>query len=262
MSDYRGDIRFRLIRHEHNKGLSAARNTGTSVAIGDYIFYVDSDDTITSDCLDKMAKAAATYPDAEMVVGNIVSAHRPCQVSDSNADVRSDFFRDSFFPVTAWNKLVKRSFLLDNAIFFREGVYHEDFLWTFYLMKFLNKVVYLPDNTYYYRQRPCSITSGNNRGLRARSYCTIFSEVLDNLTVGKEREEYDYYAGSFIAFYIVYARFEPAFYELFKRYWSSPKEVVSLKNRLEMVLGYILAKVKNGRDFFSWILRKYQALKA
>lgn len=261
LSDYRGNIRFRLIRHEHNKGLSAARNTGTSVAIGDYIFYVDSDDTITPDCLEKMAKAAAAYPDAEMVVGNIVSANRPYQVTESNAGVRSDYFEDSIFPVTAWNKLVKRCFLLDNAIFFREGVYHEDFLWTFYLMKRLNKVVYLPDISYNYRQRPYSITSGNNDELRARSYCAVFSEVLDNLTAGKEREEYDYYVGSFISFYIMFARYEPASYDLFRRFWSCPREIVSLKNRLEMVLGYFLAKTKNGRKIHIWILRKYQSIK-
>ena len=39
IADYHGSIRFRILHHEHNRGLSAARNTGTEAATGDYILY-------------------------------------------------------------------------------------------------------------------------------------------------------------------------------------------------------------------------------
>ena len=51
---YDGPIRFRIIHHEVTRGLSAARNTGTTAAKGDYILYVDSDDVITKDCVEKL----------------------------------------------------------------------------------------------------------------------------------------------------------------------------------------------------------------
>ena len=42
--------------HDKNRGLSAARNTGTYLAQADYIYYVDSDDEMTPDCLEKLVK--------------------------------------------------------------------------------------------------------------------------------------------------------------------------------------------------------------
>ena len=70
ISDYSGPISFHIIHHECNQGLSAARNTGTKAATGDYIYYIDSDDDMTPDCIEKLVNAAQMHPDAEMVVGN------------------------------------------------------------------------------------------------------------------------------------------------------------------------------------------------
>lgn len=41
-----GHVFWGYLRHEHNRGLSAARNTGTSVARGKHVLYVDSDDAL------------------------------------------------------------------------------------------------------------------------------------------------------------------------------------------------------------------------
>lgn len=41
IAEYRGSIEFRILHHERNRGLSAARNTGTDAATGDYIYYLD-----------------------------------------------------------------------------------------------------------------------------------------------------------------------------------------------------------------------------
>lgn len=47
IADYKGPIRFQILHHEWNRGLSAARNTGTEAATGEYLYYLDSDDEIT-----------------------------------------------------------------------------------------------------------------------------------------------------------------------------------------------------------------------
>ena len=53
ISTYKGPIKFQILHHERNRGLSAARNTGTDAATGEYIFYLDSDDEITDETFDK-----------------------------------------------------------------------------------------------------------------------------------------------------------------------------------------------------------------
>jgi glycosyltransferase involved in cell wall biosynthesis len=50
-----GDDRIRLVRHEENKGLGAARNTGIRAARTEYVFPLDSDDRITPDCVERLA---------------------------------------------------------------------------------------------------------------------------------------------------------------------------------------------------------------
>ena len=71
ISTYNGKIEFRIIRREENGGLSAARNTGTIASRGDYLFYIDSDDDISSDCIEKMVSFVSDDESIEMVQGII-----------------------------------------------------------------------------------------------------------------------------------------------------------------------------------------------
>ena len=51
LSGYKGDVKFIILRHEKNSGLSAARNTGIKASTGRYLMFVDSDDYITDDAV-------------------------------------------------------------------------------------------------------------------------------------------------------------------------------------------------------------------
>ena len=60
----------RIIHHDKNLGLSAARNTGLEQAYGEYVYFMDSDDEITEDCIENLYQAISDSG-ADWVMGNI-----------------------------------------------------------------------------------------------------------------------------------------------------------------------------------------------
>lgn len=168
IAGYDGAIRFVFLHHDQNRGLSAARNTGTEAARGDYIFYLDSDDEITSDCIEKLARPIKRDASIEMVVGNyqIFSEHpstgKITQEEDLNSSeaVRESFFDRRILYVAAWNRLMSKKFLTDNGLRFMEGILYEDSPWTYYVVKLIQHMYVIPDITYHYCVRPLSICTG------------------------------------------------------------------------------------------------------
>lgn len=203
INEYNGDIRFQILHHEQNRGLSAARNTGTNAATGDYFFYLDSDDEITVDCIEKLMKPILNDPTVEMVMGSynrFSDGYQlpPLQCNLQEKDivsieaVRNYYFEGNVFPVSAWNKLIKKEFLVHHQLYFKEGVLFEDQLWTFFVVKYLSHLYTMSDITYLYYKRPHSITTGISKEERACHYGMIYHEIANNLTIG-DRREANYY---------------------------------------------------------------------
>ena len=62
LKSYKGPVDFKIVRHTQNRGLSAARNTGLAAATGDYIYFLDSDDEITPDCIERLSAPLQKEP--------------------------------------------------------------------------------------------------------------------------------------------------------------------------------------------------------
>ena len=168
---YEGPIKFHILHHQQNRGLSAARNTGTYAAIGDYIFYLDGDDEITPSCIERLVEPVKHDVTIEMVKGWAVRRSVDETISPCNRQVRQqekdyvsleivrNYFFSGLFSVAAWNKLIKKNFLDRHQLYFKEGILWEDTLWTFFVMKHLCHLYTIPDITYYYFKRSDSITT-------------------------------------------------------------------------------------------------------
>lgn len=212
---YEGPIQFRILRHEQNRGLSAARNTGTDAATGDYILYIDSDDLISNDCVERLMAPVLRDKSIEMVFGDclrfnddgVLDNHRDSwrQYKDyASKDAVRDFFfsKTMSFPSSACNRLISREFIKRYDLRFKEGQIWEEILWTFFAIKHFRHVVSIPGVTYYYYQRPDSICHAMKEEELRKRRCAVFDIISNNLTPGEEGREAAHFSWMFNFSYI------------------------------------------------------------
>ncbi len=157
---------YKILHHDTNRGLSAARNTGDEVSQGKYTLYVDSDDQLTPICLEKLfEKAEVTGADLTYGAYVTFSAEKPTE---------GWICRDTY--VMAWNKLVRKDFLVRNHIKFIEGLIHEDNPWNFEVIIHEPIVAVVDDITYRYLVRENSIQTNKDFNKHFLSYCQILKE--------------------------------------------------------------------------------------
>ncbi len=186
------DLSFVYLRHDHNRGLSAARNTGIDAATGDYVFFLDSDDEITEDCMETLV-ANSDEGKTELVCGGFeIVGYKG---SFDNYDFRNETYkgesqiRDMYLKgkpyVMAWNKIICRNRIIANRLYFKEGIIHEDNLWSFEISNNISSMTLLRKATYIYTRREGSILSSKNYKKRYDSFCIIFEEFDNDLITGK-----------------------------------------------------------------------------
>lgn len=195
IADYYGNIDFRIIHHEHNQGLSAARNTGTEAATGDYIYYLDSDDYLSNDCIELLTKPLLER-EYDMVMGDY-QMFGERQDSSLLQETRDEIignegifasYADRKIYVMAWNKLCRTSFLRDNGITFLEGQLHEDELWTYKTMLCIQAIRVVHIQSYFYRVRMNSIATEKSKGVQKLLSYQDTIEYIQNHQYCKEVE--------------------------------------------------------------------------
>lgn len=122
----RREPQIKIIVHEFNKGLPAARNSGLNVARGEYLFHCDSDDYVERDMLEIMYRTAV-HGDCDLVYCDYYLSYANSERRISNKDYSDAqaFFQEGLLggivKYNVWNKLVKRTLYLDNGITFPDG---------------------------------------------------------------------------------------------------------------------------------------------
>lgn len=145
-----------------NGGLSSARNYGISKAAGDYLFFIDSDDMIAPDCLERLY-GALVQSGADVAVANHQKFFDKLETRKGDDAVSllsgRKYVRDIFGPRCigsyAWGKLFPRYLFKDRL--FPEGRLYEDMFTIPYLLYDLKKIAYIKTPLYLYRQRQGSI---------------------------------------------------------------------------------------------------------
>lgn len=163
----RKDPRVRVI-HKKNGGLSDARNAGIEIAKGEYIGFVDSDDTISPDMYQRLITLLETYHADIAATGfinydsNGVELTRYPDLPRARVFYRKDYI-DQFYPETKWlifasacNKLYRRT--LFNSLRYPVGMLYEDSFLQLPLYDLCDSIVVDNQHHYhYYTERNESI---------------------------------------------------------------------------------------------------------
>lgn len=172
------DCRVKVL-HKPNGGLSDARNAGLKIATGDYVVFMDGDDFWTGDNqLEQLIHTVTENPDCDFIGFNC-SYYYPESNTYNKWIEYSDkvlyptigdkalayLVQSGTFPMSACLKMMKRSFLIDNKLFFEKGLLAEDIPWFINVLEKCKKCMFTNQYIYAYRQNVVgSIThSGGER---------------------------------------------------------------------------------------------------
>ena len=160
------DSRIKVI-HKENGGLSSARNAGIEMALGSYLAFVDSDDTIHEFFIETLYNMCETY-DCDIAQCDFLQIseksiklapqkwERLDVCSPIDAIRRSCFGLEVIKYTISWNKIYKRTVF--EGVRFPEGKIHEDMFVAHRLYRNANKIITTNKYLYYYLQRKDSIT--------------------------------------------------------------------------------------------------------
>lgn len=171
------DKRIKVI-HKKNGGLSDARNCGLKDCTGEYVLYVDSDDIIDSDLVEKLV-SLVHMNNAEIAVstfrfstGDDFSKLRLSNqiICGSAIDMLDVVYQNGLWQ--AWAKLIRSDIAKSNL--FQKGLIYEDYDNTPRIFLAAQKVVLSMDGRYIYTVRDDSIM-----GERKVTYSTDFIDITE-----------------------------------------------------------------------------------
>ena len=192
------DKRFRLM-NQTNQGLSAARNKGVEISTGEYIVFVDSDDIIKTNYLEKLMQYMTEDVDiveSQFTVSNeeflAKSFKEPSILFEGNSQEAVKIFTKHVLNVNAVTKLYRRSIV--EAVPYIDGVIFEDVYCGIGMLKYIRKIIKIDYKGYYYRQRQASIM---HRTFTPKNL-DIFTVSDKLLEMYSDREELLPYIASFL----------------------------------------------------------------
>lgn len=196
----------RIIEHPHNIGTGATKNTAIDNAQGEYLFFMDSDDEITPDCIQILYDKMKEYP-VDFVVGSY-------QTINWNQESQKIIFEDLvlkgnnclsnlvykkmfFFPITSWNKLYRMSFLRNNNIRCYPKHLNEDHIFSRWIIYYTKSCSFTSTETLIYYRRDNSTTGSIKFNTFSYRNADEHLEIAENfkllLSYYEKTELYNFY---------------------------------------------------------------------
>lgn len=170
-----------IIINKKNEGLTKTRNRGLTIAKGEYIYNIDSDDYLNENTALEKSYNICKNNDLDILIFDFYKKvdNQKVYMNAFSLDINTKSFKDFSLGILChkivpmvWNKLIKRQLFINNNIKFPEEVFHqEDYITMIKLTYYAKKIMFLKEAFYDY-------VIHDNQGTK---------------TSGKEKEFFDYY---------------------------------------------------------------------
>jgi glycosyltransferase involved in cell wall biosynthesis len=188
---------IRIVRQPDNLGIGQARNRILDEALGKYLYFMDADDTIEPDTIEKMLKVTdgvdaqvvmASYQRVEtfhekFVTHDYILAQKV--FSEDNQFATYAFHRYGAINANIWNVLLDLAFIRKCGLRFVDTNFWEDLVFKYELATYVSRVVLLPDVTYHYNCHEHSLSNFQYREKISKD------EILQNIaTIDTLKKDY------------------------------------------------------------------------
>lgn len=184
-----------VVVHQKNGGLSEARNTGIRKSVGEYLYFLDSDDLLPEDALQTLVESGRKNDWPEYIKGchyvlmpnneKIITRNTPPRQFAVNQAIRSEVFMPGIIlkhPLV-WNGLIQRHMLCDNGIYFcKDGFPREDLLFHLELAGRSFRGIYCPIPTYTYRYGVAGSLSNSITKRNITNHISIINAILKSMS--------------------------------------------------------------------------------
>ena len=190
------------IIYQENKGLSGARNTGIKNASGDFIWFVDSDDSISENSISnfienydiiKQSKILKIGFDFILKDNSIVRYFSDALNENEVGFIKiKDYIELDNFKPMSWNYIFNKEFLLNNNLFFYEGIYHEDEEFIVRALYLVDKVLIFNKIFYHYFENSGSIMTNfkSKSTFDKLLIINLFEKLIENESIKMEYKNF------------------------------------------------------------------------
>ncbi|MBN2754705.1 MAG: glycosyltransferase family 2 protein [Candidatus Goldbacteria bacterium] len=197
----RKDKRVKVI-HKINGGLSDARNAGIKEASKNYIIFLDGDDWLQEECLIRLKTVIEKSP-KDIIIGNVQYVNNDIKeakiiqpVTEESIDGKTSdgimsYLADKGIYWPAFRFVINRKFIIDNNLFFINGILHEDLEWVPKTLSAACSFAALKEPFYCYRKNRQGSITDNKMFANYKDMVKVSSELFE-ISERREKKARDY----------------------------------------------------------------------